>query len=161
MIEMMISVGILALISVTAFPFLQAYQTRLDLEDAALSLQNCLMSANDYARGPSGGATSYRATLTPAARTCVVERVGPTPATMEEYSFTGVDFANNIQTVQSFSLAFATDVLHAASYATTPSDLAALFGGGSVVWTLTPAGKTSPSRQVTINLTHGIVTISP
>lgn len=161
MIELLISVGVLALITVTAFPFLKSYQTMLDLEDAALSLQNCLISANDYARGPSGGATSYRATLTPAARTCVVQRLaGATPTTVDDYKFAGVDFSNNLQVVQTFSLSFSTGALHDASYATTPS-LAPVFGSGTVVWTLTPTGKTTPAKQVTVNLTHGIVTVSP
>ncbi len=32
---------------------------------------------------------------------------------------------------------------------------------GTVVWTLTPAGKTAPTKDINVSVVHGIVTVSP
>lgn len=155
--------AILALMALSAFPFLSAYQTQLDLEEAALSLQNCFVSANDYARAPSAGATAYQAILKPSQRTCQVERVGATTEVMDDYAFDGVDFTNSASIpVDSFILKVDTGLLHDVTYNTVVgTTVGQALGTGSVTWILKPTGKASPSKSLTINLVHGIVTLSP
>lgn len=163
LIEALVTTALIALLALSAFPFLQQYQTQLDLEEAALALQNCLVSASDYARSPAAGASAYQATLRPADHRCVVERVGATTESFDEYDFEGIDFTNSAGiAVDSFSLVVDTTVLHNVSYQTVVAGSSGqAFGTGSVVWTLKPTGKASPQKNVTISLAHGLVTLTP
>jgi len=163
LLEALITTAILAMMAVSAFPFLKTYQMQLDLEEAALSLQNCLTSALDYSRAPSAGATSYQAKLEPALRRCSVERVAATVELMDEYTFEGVDFTNTANiAVDSFTLSSDTGVLHEVSYQTVVGGLTGqAFGAGSVTWVLKPTGQTAPQKNLTVNLVHGIVTLTP
>ncbi len=84
LIEVIITTAIVALLALSAFPFLNSYQSQLDLEEAALALQNCLVSAGDYSRAPSAGATAYRAVIRPAQKVCEVQRVAATTEGKDE-----------------------------------------------------------------------------
>jgi prepilin-type N-terminal cleavage/methylation domain-containing protein len=163
LIEALVTTAILALMALSAFPFLSAYQAQLDLEEAALALQNCFVSASDYARAPSAGAVSYQARLEPANRRCVVERVTTAPEVMDEYEFGGVDFSNSAGlVVDSFTLQVETSVLHTVTYSTVTAGVTGqAFGSGSVNWILKPTGKASPQKILQFNLVHGIITLTP
>lgn len=163
LIEALVTTALLALLALSAFPFLQQYQKQLNLEEAALALQNCFISASDYARAPSAGATSYQAVLRPADNKCVVQRVGTTAEDIDETDFEGVAFTNTANiNVDSFALIVDTTVLHDVSYQTVVAGATGqAFGTGSVTWVIKPAGQASPQKNITVNLAHGIVTIAP
>lgn len=161
MLELVVTTAILAILTTSAFPYLRQYQLQLDLEEAALSLQNCFASSQDYARAPSAGATAYRATVYPLERKCVVSRQAATTEIIDEYIFEGLDLSTSLA-LREFGLVVGTDVLHTVSYSAVGTNGAPQsYPSSTAVWEIRPTGRTTPVKQVSVNLLHGIVTVQP